>query len=286
MSNLITIPQKNIDMYMLDRNAVIIIGKSVNNKITKGDKNYSHVCQLKKIDKRNNIISVFASTLEGINPYKDEITNREKQLNDGIIAVDNFFKFARTDSKIILPIAKILASENFFQSFEPGRKFLCEISPDMYNKISYNNLSQLDKIQEKIFNIAEQLNISPSHPVVICTISALYGNEKSLHMLKLHKKNYDNSLSYNAMSDITFIQFITVVNFSEYNKKIRAIPFSFDDDLMHIYNIFKECNFIVHNYHYCGQHVANFLLSPPPQNFFPKATENQYKSIITKICSN
>lgn len=276
------VSQKQNNLYILDRNATSTILKIANKNIPIGNKNAERLNVLKEIDKPENIISTFASVLEGINPHSNNFQNSENQLSKEIQSVKTFFRFAKTDTDIMQQIMPQLAQENFFQSFNSGVQFLLKIASYFREKISPQNCSIINQIQKIIFNNAEMLNIPRMHLVVIFSLSSLYGNDNTLKFLKLNKHQYSEKLAYNAMSDIVYIQFIQTVNDSPNNTTLKVLPLSFDNALMNIYNIFEKCDFRAHTYHENGLPIIDFSWEPLPQKFFPNMTKQQYDSIFIK----
>ena len=104
-------PVKKYNLFLLDRNAVSLIFESSYSQIEKETPKYQHIKQLQNLDECNNIISLFLSTLEGINPKKETTTpnHRIRRLSDEIEAVKKFYKKAKTDANFLSPIASTLS---------------------------------------------------------------------------------------------------------------------------------------------------------------------------------
>lgn len=271
------------NLFILDRNAVSLILKHSNKALTTSTFEHIHITQLKNIDRYENFISLFLSTLEGINPEKNDISPeyKEKRLYDEINAVKNFYIKARTDADFLISedAVSILPHNNMFESFSMCLKFLYKSSEILYQPVSPSNYND---IHDKILELAELCSIPSSHIVVICTLACLYGNDDVKKILKF-KKKYDYSFAYNAMSDITSILFVAVtINSFQNHKKVHFL--SFDKPLKKLYDLFFKYGIYAYNptHLYDGnneEHSISFRMNIPPHNFFPNCTHEQYERI-------
>lgn len=268
------------NLYILDRNASSTI-LDITNKDTLKHNDRQRFTILKNIDKIGNIISVFTSTLEVIKSGENKSEYELMRLDNELLAVNKFYKFARTDAKIVDSIKSQLSSYSFFQSFTQGMQFLCIIAPDIFNKVSPKNIKRLSYIYEKIINTAMVLSLNIHHPIVNLAIASLYGNDNVRKFLKLNKSNYNNKLAYNAMSDLTYIEFIKTVSDSPQNTSLNVLPISFDTDLIYLYNQLEEHDFHAHTRHENGFLIVDFSWIPFKKEFYPYMSEQQYKSIFT-----
>ena len=275
------------NLFLLDRNAVSLILRHSRATIIRGGTEYRHIRQLERLDKRGNLISLFASTLEGINPKKETITSdyRIRCLRDEINAVKNFYKKARTDADFLSSRASILSSCDMFDSFPRCMHFLCEASSLLYQPVSSTTY---DTVCHDILEIAKICDIPKGHPVVMCALACLYGNEDARDMLKF-KKNYSFSTAYNAMSDITTILFTASTNElmrSQHSSNSKIHFFSFDKALIKIFNSFVTSGFhaeykkIVPPDGSGGEQSVSFTVGKLPHEFFPKCSDEQYNELI------
>jgi len=271
-----------IKIFMLDRNAVSLISNFMKKKIYTNIRDTRRLDELRSLDQSENIISVFASTIEGINPWGENKSDRQKLLREEIESVQKFYQFAQTDTNII--IRKINNyQQRLFESFKFGMYFLCETSKILYNPVSPKNY--LEKSKE-ILNIADTCSISKYHPVVICALAQLYKNTKIQKLLKF-SKNYNLKLAYNVMSDIEYIELVkSSSSLSKKNgRKFTFVIKSFDKSLIYLDKILSDINFNAEHQE-TKEHTVVFSIESIPKDFFTDISDAQYCVLMKMLGFN
>lgn len=276
------------NLYILDRNAVILIKKYLHNPQSSALLK-AKIKELKDIDNENNCISAFFSTYESINPEKNGQNDIRQELQEEITAIQNFYEKAQTDRHFFKPeVIDTLSSCDMFTSLRRSMHFLCESSQLLYQPVSplkYQNVCH------EILEIAELCDIPRGHPVVLCTIACLYRNKYAQDLLKF-KKKYDRSLAYNAAHDIEGILFIARVRAELCNSSSYRHAFlkTFDKALSKILKIFFDSGFQsspLSNDKYNKEqdsYAIQFKIGKLPPEFFPEAGD-QYEDLIKLLYS-
>jgi len=223
----------------LDRNAIISIEKIIQKKQVPAQQ----AQQLKALDKKNNIISSFFSSIEG----KSGISELPRQMNptfvEEAILLSSFFKKAQTDGVAIMMLRQLFSTFGEKDTFATKEllKFIVEVNTILKNKIS--KIKQKEKFSE-ILKIAAELCIPQGHPVVICAISTLYGSDNSRSILKPNSKDPQKG-AYNALCDIQLIIFVARLELIRNTLGKTHIPFkifSFDKALANFLSAIKINN--------------------------------------------
>lgn len=192
-------------IYFLDVCTISNIKKQLSDK----DKSYlsPNVNFLEKIDLPHNGLSYFPSLMERVSDQKNipTIEQLKEEANRDVKAIDEYFN----NAKLFEPI------EFIYKCIEELCGNHIEILGQLYhsylNKI--NNMGVADtksrkerlKFAKQIFNEANELKISSSHPVVISSIACVYGCISAKKVMKFKKKQSEFNSS-NALGDIMLLQ--------------------------------------------------------------------------------
>lgn len=129
---------------------------------------------------------------------------------------------------------KLGKHEHGFKSYI---EFYKDSSLILSQSISPKKYAQTEK---EIISIAKKHNVSIFHPIFLCALSVMYGNEYAREVLKF-KQNPTNENAYNALSDILLISRIPNLAYvlrTENFKECKIKLFTFDKNLKKIYDYF------------------------------------------------
>ena len=191
-------------IYLLDRNVVSLI-KSVNSgKQTKDDNQKSMLEWLRSHDTRDNLFSPMTSIAEGDQKGIMDSDQFRSVILSEASSIGSFFHHARTDQRFFCEMADKLCSfqnnlnETLFVQYV---KFLRTVSLKIVVKVA---MSKRHSVRDFIIQAALSFGIDPSHPVVICCLSILYGSDVSRGVLKPSAALKADAW-HNAISDIQII---------------------------------------------------------------------------------
>ena len=198
---------------LLDRNAVSIAkkGRLKNSELysMQRDRQEEYNCLL-KLDRPANIISPIFSICEGESGYKESGFKVLETLKKETAAISDFFRKAKSDSNVLLnnsaqfteifsdPIE--LLWDSYKQFLSKVHSIICRAQPKKDRKHH----------ESKIISLARDYEINPCHPIVVCCLAALYGNNVAKRILKfnpnksIYHKTKDRQI-YNALSDLLSI---------------------------------------------------------------------------------
>jgi len=204
---------KNRKYFLVDRNVLSIIKNSNSGKPTEDKEKFMMLRKLRKIDMHNNFITPLVSIIEGqIGKIESDQETRETAKREAN-AMKTFFKNAHTDADLILSDLEgfVSAVNNIKYHHDNYYYFIKEVNKLLFQPVSKN---KSDHIKKKILILAEKSNIQFINPVVICSLSVLYGCEISRKVLK-PKPRKDNS--HNSFCDIRILTIITDIIFINNN---------------------------------------------------------------------
>lgn len=201
--------QVNI-LYLLDRNAVSIIRKSIDGSNLREDE-IEKIEELKKLNTPINKISPLLSILEGEKRRNESIREMHDTIKKESKAVSLFYDKAITDSKYLndnIVFALLTFSGKTVEVDWPkyisfcieAQKYLIDIKKE-----------QRETIKEKIINIARGHSVLPNKPIVVCFLSALYGSQDAMGVIK-PKKQYTEHDAYNTVSDLSCISRLAFID--------------------------------------------------------------------------
>lgn len=209
----------------LDRNALSDIKKICDGSSVSEERKRV----LSSLDKTGNVISTLVALQEGSNACVEDREQIFSSIKRDIYCVEDFFKYAKNDSKIILEDRETL-SDMMSQSHSREIKindyieFISDMQRQLYQPIAKQRRLVLAK---EIISLAVDKGISESHIVVFCVLAALYRNSSAVGVLKA-RKNQDNerlsASAYNTVSDLLFLS--RVLNWTcRYNSDYRIVTF-------------------------------------------------------------
>lgn len=197
----------NKTIFMLDRNIISNIkdyneGSIQNNAITQKIK------EIARFDNPLNIISPFIAIVEGNISNATKIKNVKDDINHSFNVLNEFFHYARMDEKFF---KKMINEKKIFDSFLYEAKFLNYLTfveesrkivrLFLNEKIEKRPVSIEEDI-DRMLQIANNLAVSPQHPVFTISVHALLENHAAIKTLKPNPKK---GSSYNVLSDILVI---------------------------------------------------------------------------------
>ncbi len=219
-------------IYFLDRNAVSDIKKNINKQSIKIER----LAKLRSIDKKDNIVSSILSIREGQSKHIETKEEIQKSISKDTPAIKKFYKKAKTDTeffqKNISTVSKTFELETGKESlWDSYIKLIIKAKNDLYQPIKK---LEREKYTDDFLEYCTNLNVPIGHPIVLCCLSALYGNINAHKILK-PKKNLSTELAsesaYNTVNDLIIISrlcFIhNLINKSP-EKKIMVKLITFD----------------------------------------------------------
>ncbi|MDD5123391.1 hypothetical protein [Methylovulum sp.] len=266
----------------LDRNAISCIKENLAGK--KPDPEMlKRLRKLRQFDKESFIVSPMLSIIEGqIGKREDE----EQKLNTIKVesaAVSDFFLHARTDSGFIEVAANEIAnifSENIEGNWVGYIDFLKVIQEMLYQSISKANRP---KYKSDILQLAKKNNIPLAHPIVICCLAVLYGNNDVRSILKPKKniaEDSKNKAAYNALNDILLISRLGHIQavFNKYGNGRVVVEFlTFDKGLEFF---LKKTKIIDIKLNDDGE---VFITAISSQEFFPDLNESSHIALFDEL---
>ena len=215
------------NVILLDRNAVSLI-KRFNSTGQSGDSNQStFINKLRKRDVSWNFISPILAINEGQQGRKESQGEFRETARQESEEVGKFFKLARTDANFFGNNNKLSELTDGFREDKFGvyKEFLERISPLV---IQPKSVDKRLKVRTDILNNADSLGVPKSHPVVLCTLGALYGNRASIGILNPRIKG---DKSYNSTNDLLIISRICQLQACDVPRSINFIFETMDKHL-------------------------------------------------------
>ncbi|MGR5174909.1 hypothetical protein ACPV4O_27450 [Vibrio owensii] len=200
--------------FFLDRNALSDVKRSVEGK----NVDINRLKTLRRLDKNNHIVSGILAYREGQKTRTESSVEIKASVYKDAPYLDKFFFHAKTDTKIILELG-----DRFFDVFsDDGGKegdwekyldFLIYVQARLFQPIAS---SKRFSVAQEICKKADELNFTRQHPVVVCSLSALYDNKHARGVLK-PKCNLSQEdaqkLAYNTLNDLILIYRLTELQF-------------------------------------------------------------------------
>lgn len=198
-------------IYMIDRNIVSKISSNFKN-CSSEDKNF-----IKSLDTKGSTISLLLANIEG----RLGVPQDMGQASFGMFAegenIKGFFKKAHVDTDFFEAFNTIASwgiTSHQRDSFLRNSKVVAYLQDTLHQPRS---LDQAKWIREDIFNFASNQGIEIGHPIVLCGLATLYGNENARGVLKPKEpkepKENDpkrDARIYNALADL-----MVIVNLAE-----------------------------------------------------------------------
>lgn len=185
-------------IYLLDKNIVEDIKKSLNNTASTG------AALARSIDRKGAIVSPMLSIAEG--SFRKPQT-QDEMLNSLIVetrAIGMFYKHARTDANFLREVAvkMVMAFEPHWRGkFNELMPLAIELKKLLYRTYSVRDAKDIFR---KIDSLCSKHSIPRVHPLVVCAIACLYGHSGARRVLK-PSMNPSEGDAYNAISDIRML---------------------------------------------------------------------------------
>ncbi len=195
-------------IYMIDRNIVSKISSDFKN-CSSEDKNF-----IKSLDTKGSAISLFLANIEG----RLGVPQDMGQASFGMFAegenIKGFFKKAHVDTDFFEAFNTLASwgiTSHQSDSFLRNSKVVAYLQDTLHQPRS---LDQAKSIREDIFNFASNQDLEIGHPIVLCGLATLYGNENAHGVLKPKKPKENDpkrdARIYNALADL-----MVIVNLAE-----------------------------------------------------------------------
>jgi hypothetical protein len=188
--------------YLLDRNAYILMERYKKGEVPDNDPQWTYAERVfSDADKEGNTISIMLSIMEG--KPADNHFSRQRYIIEEAEFLKSFIKKAKTDAKSLEKLADFAARLDLGKheySFASYLKFYNAVCDRIAGGVRKDELLN---VENYILSTANNIKISARHPLVITSLSALYGGKIALGVLKFKKGKKRNP--YNALSDIMFL---------------------------------------------------------------------------------
>lgn len=269
-------------LVLLDRNAVSRIKQKLSGKKIPDEMDRA----LRLLDRKDNKISAILSIREGQSGKRENKQQIKETLKIETDAIARFFKKATTDSSILANMA-----ENFSEIFSVHTELKWEEYASFADKVQIIVLepkSKKDKEIEKenIINIAIEIGISPSHPIVICYLSVLYGCQGTRKIVKPKEnrtEDENNKALYNVLNDILVLSRLLMIQAITDEDKYRNQHikyFTFDKGLDFFIKSFKINRIETVSDGVKTATITNVTCS---RKLFPDLDEDSYIELMKKI---
>lgn len=191
------------ELYILDRNAVSLIGLFIRNGEIKDKEKMIQIGKLNELNSHNVCISLILSLYEG--SFGRKIVSRgelDEILDNECKNVDLFYNKSSTDysaishSEMRETLYKMISEAPWEPNYQVHNEFLCEVCP-----LIVRDLSATDawKVKDIILERANKLRIPLNHITVALCIAKAFGNKDVGGVLKPKLENTDY---HNALGDI------------------------------------------------------------------------------------
>lgn len=185
-------------LYLLDKNVVEDIHKSLNNKAAPG------IALARKVDRKGNTISPILAIAEG-STRRPQAPN---EIHDGLMAdtqaVAMFYRQARTDAKALRDGGVEMAI-TFGTHWREKAAKLMPLGNALQILLS-RTYSAIDArgVLTKIESLCRDHSLDKAHPLVTCAVACLYGHSGARKVIK-PANNPSEGDSYNAIADIRML---------------------------------------------------------------------------------
>lgn len=219
-------------VYLLDRNAVSLIKSFHTSGNPKDTYRRTFLNKLRKLDRSWNFISPILAINEGQRGRPEDSEEFVETARQESAAVAKFFRYARTDASFFRESDSLRELPNGFRETHFNRyvQFLDRVAPDVKQPKASDKRRAM---RTEILAIAEEMRVARGHLIVICVLSALYGNRAAIGILN---PRVDGNKSYNAASDLMVMSRICQFEAIDTNK---SIDFQFKTMDKHLSNFLK-----------------------------------------------
>jgi len=266
----------------LDRNVISTIKKKLNGKRILDHMDRS----IRLLDKSDHLITPFLSIREGQSGISENYQEMKETLVTETSIISRFFKNAKTDSSFLMDkkdeFTEIFSNHTELK-WDNYRLFLHQARSILLQTVAKQDRN---KYRDQIFSIASENEVTPSHPVVICCLSVLYGCTKTKRIInpKLNETNDQKDKAiYNALNDIIAIARVAMFK-AVFLEDKRSTPrfefFTFDNGLSFFYNSINVKQ--IKNIQGEKQTSSMIEISCKP-SLFPDLDKNSFEELMTKI---
>lgn len=269
-------------LILLDRNVISHIKRKLSGKKIPDEVDRS----LRLLDKEDHKISAILSIREGQSGEQENKQQMLETLKLETNAIAKFFKRASTDCAELNSLAETfietftknteLKWNNYVSFANQSQEIILEPKSDKEKQIQKNN----------IINLANQNDVSPSHPIVICYLSVLFGCSETRRILKPKKSrtiDENNKALYNILNDILVfsrLSMIQAISDEERYKNQQLKYVTFDKGL----NFFiKSLKVNKIDTTAVGNNVATLTNITCSRKLFPDLKEESYTELMLEI---
>lgn len=227
-------------LILLDCNVISTIRQKLNKQKILSSRNRI----LRKLNRSDNTISSILSIREGQSGIKENVEQTKITTNDEAKLIANYFTKANTDSAYLLKAQDELSTvfgNNIESKWNSYVSFLNKMNDILYQPISKKIQRNYEQI---IVSSALEFDIDTGHPIVMCCLSVLYGNNNSRGILKFKPKLNENDKDrniYNALNDLIVVSRLSMIKALSKNahKNYKIEYITFDNKLSIFINSIK-----------------------------------------------
>lgn len=267
--------------YLLDSSAIISISHINSGATNLTDDMKDRQQKLLSIDKKGNFISGMLAVMEGQASQEETPEQKKATVTKIGNTLDTFFKNAETDANALQATSENLSQLSLGtheRSYTDAAKFRDTVFFDL---VQLPKKKDIAAFEDKLIRIARENDLQPSHPIVLCAISALYGKDETRNVLKVSKEK-DKGNSYNALSDVYAVSRIPMLSnliYSEFpNYDIEFI--TFDKGLEFFYESLVPTSVIEINRRDRSDVAITVSVS---RDLFPGITDKHFNVLAKKI---
>lgn len=186
---------------LLDRNAVSLIKSFVKTGNPRDRDKRIFLNRLRRYDRSWNFVSPILAINEGQRGTQEtslEFIDTAMEESD---AIRKFYRAARTDSEFFHETDQLRELTNGFRetNFDRYVEFLERVSPEV---IQPTAVEKRKAKRDTILRVADELRVSRGHVILVCVLSALYGNSVATRILNPRIKGRK---AYNATCDLMVV---------------------------------------------------------------------------------
>ncbi len=228
-------------------------------------------------DSRKNLFSIITSAIEGGYGRRYDVDEYKSSLAaDGAI-VRRFFRFARTDERILEDIHNKPENRDLIikeQKSELYESYLSQIAP-----YALSTHDSFDVIRDRIVSSADPLGIPRSHFVVVSCLSAAFGAIASRRLITPKKRKAGDCKPkyYNTLNDLMVAS--RIAQFRALDKSIEYEFITLDERLSTFIDL---CPATDSSNDIGEQGVGTLVRISPRKELFPNLTQEQYVKLMTE----
>lgn len=266
-------------VYLLDRNVVSLIKMSLKDGNKMDSEKRVFLNKLRKIDRSWNTISPLLAIMEGQygRPESpEELLETAKQESH---AVAQFFRYARNDEKFFLQDDRFRHMPNGLRedNFDLYVKFLSEVVPDIIQTVAAQNR---EGKMTKILDTAAKMGVLKSHIIVVCVLSALYGNQAAKGILNPRIKG---NKSHNAACDLMVLSRLAHIETAGDSSAVDFKFITMDKSLSTFLKLIQVKRVGLQNIDFGANKVRFYAKYSFDKKLFPDMSDVDFNSLLEKL---